>query len=234
MGGATTPTVEGGTMATALIRASHKPIRAYYDQLRVFAAQGVSHESATRMAFQNLLAETAQSHRWTLIPELSMKVRGRTIRPDGTLRDDEWKLHRGYWEAKDTSDSLNDEIVRKVDKGYPLLNTIFEDTREGILFQDGAKTFRADLGSSVEIADLLNLFYGHTQRDFAGFERAADEFKHHVPRLASGLLSIIQTAHRENPDFVVAYETLIGICRSSINPHTSVKTPWMKCLSSTS
>jgi hypothetical protein len=37
--------------------------------------------------------------------------------PDGTLCD-EFNLHRGYWEAKDTDDNLDDEISRKSAKGY--------------------------------------------------------------------------------------------------------------------
>jgi hypothetical protein len=91
--------------------------------------KAIEHEMALRSAFQNLLAETARAKNWTLVPELSIKIRGRSIRPDGTLRDDEWPLPRGYWEAKDTADALDDEIRLKVGKGYPLVNTIFEDTR---------------------------------------------------------------------------------------------------------
>jgi hypothetical protein len=97
------------SMTTALsIKPTHKAIQAYYESLRAYDGQGVSHESAVRSAFQNLLAETAKGQRWTLVPELTMKVKGRVIRPDGTLRDDEWLLPRGYWEAKDTDDSLDD------------------------------------------------------------------------------------------------------------------------------
>jgi hypothetical protein len=69
---------------------------------------------ALRPAFQNLLAETARAKSWTLVPELSIKIRGRHIRPDGTLRDDEWQLPRGYWEAKDTADEFDAGIRLKV------------------------------------------------------------------------------------------------------------------------
>ncbi len=58
----------------------------------------------------------------------------RTIRPDGTIRDAN-SLPRGYWEAKDTSDDLDAEIVKKAAKGYSLVNTIFEDTRTAVLYQ---------------------------------------------------------------------------------------------------
>jgi hypothetical protein len=55
----------------------------------------------------------ARPHRWTLIPERPLEVRGKTVRPDGTFRD-EWHLPVGYWEAKDTDDDLNAEIRSKI------------------------------------------------------------------------------------------------------------------------
>jgi len=48
--------------------------------------------------------------------------------PDGTLRD--IFSRRGFCEAKDTHDDLDAEISKKIAKGYPLVNTIFEDTRQ--------------------------------------------------------------------------------------------------------
>ncbi len=90
-----------------------------------------------RSAFQNLLAEATKNYKWKLIPELSLKVKGKTVRPDGTLRDDQWLFPRGYWEAKDTDDKLNVEIRKKIAQGYPTQNIILEDTREGVLFQQG-------------------------------------------------------------------------------------------------
>ncbi len=121
-------------MTPLSIKPTHKAIQAYYDALKGYDAQDVRHETAVRSAFQNLLAETAKLRKWNLVPELSMKVKGGSIRPDGTLRDDDWQLPRGFWEAKDTGDTLNDEIKKKVAKGYPLVNTIFEDTRHGVFF----------------------------------------------------------------------------------------------------
>ncbi|HWE38375.1 MAG TPA: hypothetical protein VG406_17520 [Isosphaeraceae bacterium] len=130
-------------MATAM-KGSHKAIGAYYERLRAFEGQGVGHELAVRSAFQDLLAEAAKSRGWTLIPELTLKVGGKLVRPDATLRD-EWHLPRGYWEAKDSADVLDDEVRKKIERGYPLVNTIFEDTRRGVLFQNGREALRADL-----------------------------------------------------------------------------------------
>jgi hypothetical protein len=65
-------------------------------------------------------------------PRAAHKVGGKTVIPDATLCD-EYNLHRGYWEAKDTDDKLDVEIKKKIAKGYPLTNTIFEDTRQAVL-----------------------------------------------------------------------------------------------------
>lgn len=120
---------------TKTIKPTHRAIKAYYDTLKQYAGQDITHETAVRSAFQNLLADVAKLRGWTLIPELSHPAQGGAIRPDGTIRDGNY-LPRGYWEAKDTADDLDAEIRKKTAKNYPLTNTIFEDTRTAVLYQD--------------------------------------------------------------------------------------------------
>lgn len=204
------------------IKPTHKAVQAYYEVLRRYGGQGVAHEGALRSAFQEMLAETARARGWTLVPELSLKVRGRTIRPDGTLRDDQWQLPRGYWEAKDPGDDLDAEIRLKAARGYPLVNTIFEDTRTGVLFQHGQEVFRADLADGPQLTALLNQFYAYSEKDIEGFEQAVAEFQDRIPHLANALLEKIQAAHRENPRFRAAFESLLALCRSSLNPNIRV------------
>jgi hypothetical protein len=98
-------------MSIPQIEPTHKAIQAYYAELQGYGAQGISHEGATSSAFQNLLATTGHEKKWTLIPQYTLKIAGKSVRPDGTLRD-EWHLPRGYWEAKDTSDDLDSEIKK--------------------------------------------------------------------------------------------------------------------------
>src|SRR6185437_16556360 len=99
-----------------------------------------------RPAFQTLLATIGQEREigWTLIPEVR-QVNGNI--PDAELRD-RYFLKRGFWEAKDTHDNLEDEVARKLGRGYPADNTIFEDTRRALLFQNGK--------GPVQEADLAN------------------------------------------------------------------------------
>ncbi len=96
-----------------------KSIESYYLTLREFEHQWAFHEGAVSVAFQTLLADAARAHGWTLIPQLSDKRAAGGIRPDGTLKD-QMNLVRGHWEAKDTSDNLDGEFIKKSKKGYPI------------------------------------------------------------------------------------------------------------------
>jgi len=134
-----------------------KPSRPITRSCKRTARKQVTHEGALETAFQRLLADTGKRHGWFLIPKERIRVRGKSVVPDGTLRDD-FNLHRGYWEAKDTGDDLSAEIVKKTAKGYPLTNTIFEDTRRAVLFQNGEPALEIDLAEPQHLADLLNAF----------------------------------------------------------------------------
>src|SRR6266545_4639485 len=50
---------------------------------------------------------------------------------------------------------------QKIRRGYPVTNTIFEDTSRAILYQDRAPVFEADLSDAGHLADLLFRFYSH-------------------------------------------------------------------------
>ena len=113
-------------------------VKAYLHDLQRLKGQQVTNELSVRGPFQTLLDKAARRRGWTLVPELSTYSGGRRVVPDGTVRD-EYLLARGWWEAKDTSDRLAAEIHKKLKAGYPARNTIFEDTREAVLYQDGAE-----------------------------------------------------------------------------------------------
>lgn len=204
------------------IKPTHKAIKTYYEALQAYARQEVDHESAVRSAFQNLLEETGRHFGWTLIPELSGTAEGHTIRPDGTFRDD-YYMTRGHWEAKDSGDHLETEIKRKIAKGYPLSNIIFEDTREAYLYQNGAVAMRADVTQALALADLLNAFFSYTEPAHEDFDKAIGEFQERVPDLARGLVKKINDAHQNNPRFIEAFDAFLDLCRNSLNPNLRVE-----------
>src|SRR5947209_17056226 len=138
------------------LTATHKKaIDHYYKELNAYQEKKVTHETAVRSAFQNLLALFAQSANWILIPEQRLP-NGK--RPDGTLRDT-FNLPRGYWEAKDTKDDLFTEIRKKITAGYPISNTIFEDTRRAVLYQNNRPAFEVDLSNPKELTLVLDSFF---------------------------------------------------------------------------
>ncbi len=206
---------------TITIKPTHRSVKAYYETLKGYAGQDISHETAVRSAFQNLLADVAKLHGWTLIPELSHSAKTGTVRPDGTIRDNSY-LPRGYWEAKDTSDDLDAEIRKKIAKGYPTTNILFEDTRTAVLYQDAQEVRRIDLKDADALASLLNEFFAYSEPDIDQFEHAVGEFKERVPQLALGLTEKIGDAHKNNPRFISAFGEFFTLCQSSLNPNISV------------
>ncbi len=203
--------------ATAL----KKSIERYHKELDDYKGKA-DYELALRSAFQNLLADTARSVKWTLIPEQTMEG---GIRPDGILRDDAYDLRRGFWEAKGPKSDLEKEITKKIADGYPLTNTIFENTQRAVLFQNKKRvSVEYALHNPHDVSDLLRQFFTHTEPDIENFETAVGEFKERIPELARALLTIIDKEYKQNRRFVAAFENFATICRTSLNPQISTET----------
>ena len=80
-----------------------------------------------------------------LVAELPVRgTKGRDVTPDGTLKN-VLRLDYGYWESKDEALDLDEEIDKKIRKGYPLTNILFEDSNTAALFQNGEETMRIDM-----------------------------------------------------------------------------------------
>jgi len=202
----------------SLVRPQPKDIKAYYIALQTYAKQKVKHEDALRSAFQNLLAATGRRMGWTLIPDLTIGP----IRPEGTFRDD-YYLEHGYWEAKDLRDNLQTEIQKKIARGYPLTNIIFEDTQQAYLYQNGKVAMQVDLTQPQQLINLLVIFFSYTEPAHEDFNKAVEEFKQRVPDLAFGLVQKIQEAHKTNTNFKKAFESFFALCKNSLNPNLRVE-----------
>jgi predicted helicase len=200
--------------------AQKKAIDHYYKELAAYHEKKVTHETAVRSAFQYLLSAFAQSANWVLIPE-QLLANGK--RPDGTLRDS-FNLPRGYWEAKDTKDDLTTEVRKKISIGYPTMNTIFEDTRKAILYQNNKPVLEVDLTRPKELTTVLDSFFHYAKPDIATFERAVEDFKESIPDLAIGLLERIKEEHAKNKAFVAAFNSFMEQCRTSLDPNMSRET----------
>ena len=197
-------------LSTPLLK---KTIERYYRELDEYKGKA-DYELAVRSAFQNLLADTARGVKWTLIPEQTMEG---GIRPDGVLRDDYFP--RGYWEAKGPKSDLDREIDKKITAGYPLSNTIFENTRKAVLYQNKRRvSVEYNLQNTNDVSDLLKQFFTYTEPDIENFETAVQEFKTRIPELAKALLSIIEREYKSNRRFIAAFDTFTELCRTSLDP----------------
>ncbi len=195
-------------------------VKTYLKDLRDLKQQNVTHELGLKAPFQTLLDKAAKKHGWHLVPELATHYGGKRVVPDGTVRD-EFRLARGWWEAKDTTDNLAAEIQKKLKAGYPARNTIFEDTQRAVLFQDRSEAGEFTLIEPVHVVDLLNRFFSHDESDEREFRRAMEEFKNRIPDLAQSLRSHIEDAHKKNKAFREAFAEFVALCRASLNPDLS-------------
>ncbi len=200
-----------------LTTAHKRAMDSYYKELSNYHTHKITHETAVRSAFQDLLKVFAQSANWILIPEQTL-ANGK--RPDATLRDT-FNLPRGYWEAKDTKDDLTHEIRKKINAGYPITNTIFEDTRRAVLYQNNKPVLDADLTNQKNLTEVLDLFFHYAAPDIASFEHAVQDFKESIPDLAQGLMERIKEEHARNKPFVAAFSTFLEQCRTSLDPNMS-------------
>ena len=202
-------------MRTIAAIAAHPSFQAYRAALTNFATLNVTHETGVRSAFQNLLQALAVGEDMTLVPE--QVVEGTRARPDGTLRDS-YNLPRGYWEAKDTNDDLETEILKKKRKGYPFTNILFEDTQKGVLFQNQKRVFDADLRDTGQAATLLHTFLAWQEPDPTSFDNAQARFGEVIPDLARGLIDRIEKERAESPAFAAAFGKLFALCVETLNP----------------
>ncbi|MBL8120525.1 MAG: N-6 DNA methylase, partial [Anaerolineae bacterium] len=180
-----------------------------------------THEGNVRRAFESLLRETAKEAKgWELVTEQTERREANAVRYDGTLRDGN-RLPHGWWEAKDSSDDLDNEIRRKKDRGYRFDNIIFEDTRRAVLYQDGLEVVRAEVRDAAKLADLLNRFYSHEIEPFTQFYEAVAYFQEEIPHIAQGLKAKIEGAHHDNKRFQTAYAAFMELCKTALNPNIS-------------
>ena len=131
-------------MARITIQPGDRLLDKYYKTLRdLRERQHARTEGETRRAFSALLSGLGRRRKLDLVEEAPKKATNsrKKIRLDGVLRD-EWMRDYAYWEAKDSGDQLDSEIIKKKSDGYPLTNIIFEDTVNAVLYQDGYEVRR--------------------------------------------------------------------------------------------
>jgi predicted helicase len=198
-------------------------IKQYQNEVeKIIHFGGTKKETAIRNAFYNLLNEYAKGKGLMIVTEVTIKATNsnKNVTPDGTLKDvlrQDW----GYWESKDESDILDDEIQKKFDKGYPKDNILFEDSQNAILIQNGVEVFRISMKNADDLHKLITTFINFERPEIKNFRTAIELFKQDIPKVTETLRAIIETAEKENANYIKASKVFLKLCHDSINPEVT-------------
>ncbi len=194
-------------------------INDYLKQLDLIKkVSGSSRETIVREAFKDLLKAWGKQQGLVFLAEYPLKTATKSnIAVDGALLH-ELRMPLGYWEAKDESDDLEEEISKKFKKGYPQDNIIFSDDATAVLWQNRNEVLRCDMTDTHALAKLLKLFFSFERPEIAGFRAAVEQFKTDLPAVLDALRQMIEREHISNVSFRKAEEKFLAHAQEAINP----------------
>lgn len=100
-------------------------------------------------------------------------------------------------------------MQKKLDKGYPAKNTVFQAPNRAVLMQDGGIVFKGSIEDPNQLVDLLKRFFEYQEPAHEDWETAVDEFKERVPELGQALKGIIEKERAENDTFREAFQQFV-------------------------
>ena len=196
------------------LKATHKPVKAYFEALATFQKHGHTTEGNTRSAFADLLKRPCPTYGWHLVEEYQFKgTNKKPLRADGALVDDLTLVH-GLREAKDA----DDDLTRKREAGYPLTNILFQSPSRAVLYQGNRIAFNDDITDPEKLVEVLELFFEHKQSHEVDWEEAVTKFAEKIPDLAKGVTEILAKEYDKNATFRENFQSFADLCRQSINP----------------
>jgi predicted helicase len=202
---------------------SRRLIEDYYRDIEnIKKYSGSKKELSLSSEFAQLLNSYCKNKNLLLIKELEYKTnKGSFVKPDGTVKD-ALRLDWGYWESKDEYDDLDKEIQKKIEKGYPTSNIIFEDSQTVVLFQQGSEVDRVPIYDSDKLDFLFQKFINYERPEIQSFHRAIEQFKEDLPLVLNALRELIEEQRKINMDFRRSSDGLLILCQQTINPNLTV------------
>jgi predicted helicase len=200
------------------IKPTHKIITNYFSELEKFEKFGAIHETNIRNAFQDVLRACCTKLKLNF--EEEYKYRGH-LRIDGCFYDD-YRIPRGFWEAKDSQDDIHAEVKKKFQVGYPSDNIIFQSPYEAVIFQNSIKVFDSDIASPKPLVEALNILFSYKSEIQQDWEEVVNSFKNEIPASAEFLIKLIEEERKINKTFVEAFDSFAELCKASINPNLSI------------
>jgi predicted helicase len=194
-------------------------INKYYSDLdRVIQFGKSRNEDSIKSYFWILLNDYARKNHYEVVREVyCMGTRGSNVKPDGILKNS-FGLEVGYWESKDEKDNIEVEIENKIKKGYPLTNTLFEDSKTAILYQRNFEVARVDVHDADKLHGLINEFIEFKSETIHKFEVALEQFKADIPAIVKTLREKIDEAGAKNKNFIAVSQSFLDLCKAEINP----------------
>jgi hypothetical protein len=193
-------------------------IQAYFNEIdRLKKFSGTTTEGVISEAFKDLLKAWSRQKNLQFVAQYQFLSNQKTqIRPDGTILHD-LRVPLGYWEAKDEDDDLDVEIAKKLRRGYPQDNIVFEDSRNAVLIQNRQQIMRCSVTDGPELLRLLNLFFGYERQEISDFRKAVQQFQHDMPAVLDALREKIADAYKTNKGFTAKAAEFLDHARKTIN-----------------
>lgn len=189
-------------------------IEKYQRQLAQLKRAGkTKNESSIRKAFLRLVENYAESHDLAVVDEINLTAKAR---PDATLRS-YLGLDVGYIENKDIKDDIEAEIKKKIERGYPLSNILFENSEELVFYQHESRIAKISLDDDRALDAVLQQFVSFKRPEVAKFEKAIEAFKGDVPTVIKHLREVIDSEHKKNKDFQKKAATFLENCHKVIS-----------------
>lgn len=203
---------------------SKQVLNNYYNQLDETIRYGKSrNEGSVSIPFFNLVNAYAEKRNLRLVHQRDINgLQGRKVRPDGVLTN-AMNLEFGIWESKDEKDDIRKEIKAKIAKGYPLTNTLFEDTNTAILFQNGSQAALADMKDPDALDSVLNAFVNFEPPQVQEFNQALLKFTEDVPTIVESLRHLIKQEADTNRKFITKRDEFLLSCQTEINPEITLE-----------
>lgn len=198
---------------------SSQLINQYYNHSHSLKRSGISNEMAIKQPFDMLVLQLATQKHYVYATEVTIKNEsGKNVRPDGILMN-ELRIHKGYVESKDTSDNIDDEIHKKLEKdGYPRTNILFQDSVTAVLIQNGEEVQRVSMKEAAQLESILKAFIEYKPKYLANFEEALEKFKEDIPTIVDTLRELMEEQAKSNKTYIQARDEFWEMCKQEINP----------------
>jgi len=201
---------------------SIQAIQKYHNEIEAIKNfSGETKEQSIKISFLNLLNYYCKKRNLLTVSEVSIKnKKNEIIRPDGIIKNHS-RFNCGYWESK-ANVNLEKEVSYKINSGYPLSNTLFQDANFAILYQDEKFVFKVSTEDYPEFDKLLTQFVSYESKEIKEFNIEVEKFKKNLPDILEELNRMIKWQEKNNKDFIVSQQNFFKICQNSINKNITL------------